>query len=154
MARLSPLFAGTFANSTRGTLVVARTAWLGVFCLLGLGPFIFVKVVTGASTSPVAADIVDAKPPPPVTAILQEDTLAKADRLPVFKQTDTRQASTVSLAAVAPADVVEQRTPNELPKIVGRHWHEGRSLVPKPTRRSASKKGDTTIASTVHANGR
>ncbi len=86
---------------------MARTAWLGVICLLGLGPFIFVKVVTGASAPPVAADMVDATPAA-VTGKLQEDTLAKADRLPIFQQTDITQAANVPVAAANPADVVSQ----------------------------------------------
>ena len=136
--------------------IVARTAWLGVFCLLGLGPVIFVKVVTGASAPPVTADMVDAAPPS-VAVNLKEDTLAKADRLPGFQRIDTKQTSTLPVAAAAPADVVLQPMPDQPPTIVGRHWHEGdpfQATKRKPGRRMTDKKRDTTIASSAHANGR
>jgi hypothetical protein len=129
-----------------------RTAWLAAFCLLGLGPFIFIKVGTGTSAATVAADIVDA---PPVTANSQVDTLAKADRLPTFQQTEAKKAATLSLATVAPADVVQPHTTDDPPKIAGRHWHEGDALPTtkrKSTRRPGGKKRDTAIASSAHAN--
>jgi hypothetical protein len=129
-----------------------RTAWLAAFCLLGLGPFIFIKVGTGTSAATVAADIVDA---PPVTANSQVDTLAKADRLPTFQQTEAKKAATLSLATVAPADVVQPHTTDDPPKIAGRHWHEGDALPTtkrKLTRRPGGKKRDTAIASGAHAN--
>ena len=131
-----------------------RTAWLAAFCLLGLGPFIFIKVGTGTSAATVAADIVDA-PPPPVTANSQEDTLAKADRLPTFQQTEGKKAATLSLATVAPANVIQPHTTDDPPKIAGRHWHEGDALPTtkrKLTRRPGGKKRDTAIASSAHAN--
>jgi hypothetical protein len=129
-----------------------RTAWLAAFCLLGLGPFIFIKVGTGTSAATVAADIVDA---PPVTANSQVDTLAKADRLPTFQQTEAKKAATLSLATVAPADVVQPHTTDDPPKIAGRHWHEGDALPTtkrKLTRRPGGKNRDTAIASSAHAN--
>ena len=129
-----------------------RTAWLAAFCLLGLGPFIFIKVGTGTSAATVAADIVDA---PPVTANSQVDTLAKADRLPTFQQTEAKKAATLSLATVAPADVVQPHATDDPPKIAGRHWHEGDALPTtkrKLTRRPGGKKRDTAIASSAHAN--
>jgi hypothetical protein len=129
-----------------------RTAWLAAFCLLGLGPFIFIKVGTGTSAATVAADIVDA---PPVMANSQVDTLAKADRLPTFQQTEAKKAATLSLATVAPADVVQPHTTDDPPKIAGRHWHEGDALPTtkrKLTRRPGGKKRDTAIASGAHAN--
>jgi len=127
---------------------MTRTAWLAAFCLLGLGPFIFIKVGTGTSAATVAADIVDA-PPPPVTANSQVDTLAKADRLPTFQQTETKKAATLTLAAVDAAETVRVAMPDDPPKIVGRHWHETTSLLAnnrKPTRLSDSKKRNTATA--------
>jgi hypothetical protein len=133
---------------------MTRTAWLAAFCLLGLGPFIFIKVGAGTSAATVAADIVDA-PPPPVTANSQGDTLAKADRLPTFQQSETKKAATLSLATVALADIVQPHTTENPSKIVGRHWHEGDALPAtkrKLTRRPAGKKRDSTIASSARAN--
>jgi hypothetical protein len=127
---------------------MTRTAWLAAFCLLGLGPFIFIKVGTGTSAATVAADIVDV-PPPPAKANAQEGSLSKADRLPVFRQTELKQAPTLSLAAVDPAKTVREAMPDEPPKIVGRHWHETTSLLAnnrKPTRLSDSKKRNTVTA--------
>jgi hypothetical protein len=135
---------------------VSRTAWFAAFCLLGLGPFIFAKVVTGTTAPPVAADIVDAARPP-VKASLQEDTLAKSDRLPTFQQTEAKQAAAAMLAAVVPADAVQPPTPDDPPKIVGRHWHEGDSVSAtkrKLARRPTGKKRDTTIASSARASER
>jgi hypothetical protein len=135
---------------------VARTAWLTVFCLLGVGPVILVKVVTGTSAPPVAADIVDAVRPP-VTANLQEDTLAKSDRLPVFPHSETKQAAVPSLSAVVPVNAVQPPIPDDPPKIVARHWHEGNSLPGmkrKLIRRTTGKRRDTTIASDTRATER
>jgi hypothetical protein len=139
-------------DSTLGTWIVARIAWLAVFCLLGLGSFAFVKVVTGTSAPTVAADIVDTALPP-VTANLQ-DSLAKADRLPVFHKTEPKQAD-LSLAAIAPADAEPHTLEDHPSKIVARHWHEGdgRSTINrKPRCRPVGR--DTTTASSAHANGR
>jgi hypothetical protein len=127
---------------------MTRTAWLAAFCLLGLGPFIFIKVGTGTSAATVAADIVDV-PPPPAKANAQEGSLSKADRLPVFRQTELKQAATLSLAAVDPAETVRVAMPNDQPKIVGRHWHETTSLLAnnrKPARLTDGKKRNTVTA--------
>jgi hypothetical protein len=132
---------------------VPRTAWIALFCLLGLGPFIFMKLGTGATAPQVAADVVDAATSP-ITANYQ-DTLAKADRLPTFQQTEENKAAALSVATVAPADLVQPPVSDNLPKIVGRHWHEGDALPSskrKLTRRPAGKKRDTTIASSAHVN--
>lgn len=129
-----------------------RTAWIALFCLLGLGPFVFIKLATGTSAPQVAADLADAALPP--AAANYHDTLAKADRLPTVQQTETRKAAALSLATVAPADVVQQPAPDNPPKIVGRHWHEGDAhpaAKRKLTRWSAGKKRDTTIAA-AHTN--
>jgi hypothetical protein len=125
---------------------MTRTAWLAAFCLLGLGPFIFIKVGTGTSAATVAADILDA---PPAKANAQEGALSKADRLPVFRQTELKQAATLSLAAVDPAETVRAAMPDEPPKIVGRHWHETTSPLinnRKPARLADSKKRNTATA--------
>jgi hypothetical protein len=153
IARLLPFFVGIFTDSTWGTCIVTRIAWLAVFCLLGLGPFAFVKVVTGSSAPTVAADIVDTASPP-VTANLQ-DSLAKADRLPVFHQPEPKQAGS-SLAAIAPTDAVQPPTLEDHPsKIVARHWHEGDTppAINRKSRRRAVGR-DTTIAFSAHANER
>jgi hypothetical protein len=148
IARLLPLFDVIVTVTTRGTWIMTRTAWLAAFCLLGLGPFIFIKVGTGTSAATVAADIVDA-PPPPARANAQEGTLGKADRLPVFRQTEIKQPATLSLAAVDPAETVRAAMPDDLPKIVGRHWHETTSPLAnnrKPARLPDSKKRNTATA--------
>jgi hypothetical protein len=127
---------------------MTRTAWLAAFCLLGLGPFIFIKVGTGTSVATVAADIVDA-PPPPAKANGQEGALSKADRLPVFRQTEIKRAATLTLAAVDPAETVRVAMPDDPPKIVGRHWHETTSPLAnnrKPARLPDSKKRNTATA--------
>jgi hypothetical protein len=128
---------------------VARTAWLTVFCLLGLGPFISAKVILSTSVPTVAADVVDAAPPP-AKANAQQDTPGKVDRLPTFQQ---KQAPTLSLAAVAPPETVRAPLP-DVPKFVGRHWHETTSVSANrtPTGRPGSKQRNTTAASS--ANGK
>lgn len=152
IARLLPLFVVSVTVTIRGTSIVRRTAWIVLFCLLGLGPFIFMKLVGGASAPRVTADVVDAAPSS-VTASYQ-DTLAKADRLPTFQQTESKAAA-LSVPTVAPADFVQPPASDNLPKIVGRHWHEGDALPSsrrKLTRRPAGKKRDTTMASSAHVN--
>jgi hypothetical protein len=135
---------------------VARTVWLAAFCLLGLGPFVLMKVVTGTSARPVAADIVGAARPS-VTASLPEDTLGKSDRLPEFHPTEVKQEEATVTPAVAPMEAVQPSVQDDPPKIVPRHWHEGdtiRGAKRKLTRRSTGKRSDTTIASNARANGR
>jgi hypothetical protein len=120
---------------------------------LGLGPFVLMKVVTGTSAPPIAANIADAAQAPAI-ATLPGDTLAKSDRLPVFRPTETKSAAVV--ATVDPTDAVQPPIPDIPPKIVPRHWHEGGALPAakrKLTRRSIGKKRDTTVASNVHVNG-
>lgn len=132
---------------------MARTAWLTAFSLLGLGPFVLMKVVTGTSAPPVAADLTGARPS--AMASSPEDSLAKSDRLPVFRPSETKPAA--ALAAAAPAEAVQPPIPDDSPNIVPRHWHEGSALPAakrKLTRRQISKKRDTTVASNAHANGR
>jgi hypothetical protein len=134
--------------------IVARTAWLAAFCLLGLGPFIVMKVVTGPSAPTVAADIADAALPPEA-ANFQSDTLAKADRLPTFLRPDSKQVAT-SPAEAGPPVVAQPALLNDPPKFVARHWHEGDAgpaVRPKLTRRTTGKKRHTAIASITHANG-
>lgn len=124
-----------------------RTAWIALFCLLGLGPFVFIKLATGTFAPQVAGDLAGAAPPP--AAANYQDTLAKADRLPTVQQTETRKVVALSLPTVAPADFVQPPAPDNPPKIVGRHWHEGDALPAtkrKLTRWPAGKKRDTTIA--------
>jgi hypothetical protein len=147
IARLLPLFVVSVTITIRGTGIVPRTAWIALFCLLGLGPFIIMKLAAGASAPQVAADVVDAAPSS-VTENYQ-DTLAKADRLPTFQQTEKRKAAALSVATVAPADFVQPPASDDPSKIVGRHWHEGDALPSseqKLTRRRAGKKRDTKIA--------
>jgi hypothetical protein len=145
---LLPLFVAIVAVTIRGDANCGATAWLTVFCLLGVGPFISVKVMTRAPAAMVAADITDAAPPSE-KANAQEGTLGKADRFPVFRQTEIKQAATSSLAAVDPAETVQAPMPDDRPKIVGRHWHETTSLLAnnrKPTRLSDSKKRNAVTA--------
>ena len=135
---------------------MARTVWLAAFCLLGLGPFVLIKVVTGTSAPPLTADVLDVARSN-VPAISPEDTLGKSDRLPVFHPTDATQEQATVTAAVAPVEAVQPLKQDNPPKIVPRHWHEGEAIPGakhKPARRSSSKKGDTTIASIARASGR
>jgi hypothetical protein len=129
---------------------VARTAWLIVFCLLGLGPFICVKVVMSTTMPMVAADAVDAALPPAKQSV-QQDTLGKVDRLPTFQQTESKQRPALSLAAVVPAETVQAPLPDS-PKFVGRHWHETSSLSAinrRPKSRPGIKQHDTTAVSSA-----
>jgi hypothetical protein len=130
--------------------IVARTVWLTAFCLLGLGPFVLMKVVTGTSAPPVLADIADAARPPAMASV-PADTLAKSDRLAVLHPTETKQTAIV---AVAPADAVQPSSLDNRPMIVPRHWHEASALPTakrKLTHRPSSKRPDMTIASNSRA---
>jgi hypothetical protein len=136
---------------------MARTAWLTVFCLLGLGPFVLVKAFSGTSTPSIAADVVDA---PLALQSSQGDTLAKADRLPVFRQPEAEQAAKLSMAAVAPAVALTppddvQAPVAEEPKIVARHWHAG-DPIPKGKRNSERRLSPkrNKVASSLQTNGR
>lgn len=126
---------------------MARTVWLTVFCLLGLGPFICAKVIMSTSMPTLAADVVDVAPPSAQTNV-QQDALGKIDRFQTFQQTELKQAPIVSAAAVATGTV---RPPlPDVSKSVGRHWHET-SLLPAvsrgPTSRLGIQRRDTTAAS-------
>ena len=153
IARLLPLFVVTGTVAIRGTWIVPSAAWLTVFCLLGLGPFISAKVITGMSVPTVAADVVDAAPPP-AKAYVRQDSLGQADRLLAFQPTEIKQVPTLSLAAIAPAESVQAPLRDDPPGIVGRHRHETNSLPAtdrKPTARPGSGIRDTMAASGVKA---
>jgi hypothetical protein len=150
----SPAYSRFLAARSRlnlGILILPRTAWLAVFCLLGICPFVLAKVL--GSAPPVAADIVDT---PPVTPNLPGDTLAKADRLPVFRPAEAKQSATLSPAEIAPVNTVQPTIPHDHPTIVARHWHEGDVLpvAKRKPNRASGRKQDTTIASSARANGR
>jgi hypothetical protein len=153
-ACLLPLSVAIFKGSFRGMLIVARTVWLIAFCLLGLGPFALMKVVTGTSAPPVAADMADTTRPS-VIAGSPEDILAKSDRLPVYHPNDAARAATV--AAVISTVATQAPASDDPPKIVPRHWHEGNALPAtkrKLSRRPPGKNRNTTVASNAHANSR
>jgi hypothetical protein len=85
---------------------------------------------------------------------LPEETLAKSDRLPVFRPTETKPA--VIVAAVASADAVHPLLLDDPPNIVPLHWHEGSPFPAakrKIARRSIGKKRGTAIASNARASG-
>ena len=153
IARLLPLFVVTVTVAIRGTWIMPRAAWLTVFCLLGLGPFISAKVITRMSVPTIAADVVDAAPPS-AKAYVRQDSLGQADRLLAFQPTEIKHVPTLSLAAIAPAESVQAPLRDDPPGIAGRHRHETNSLPVidrKPTDRPGSRKRDTMAASGVKA---
>jgi hypothetical protein len=107
--------------------MVARAIWLTMFCLLGIGPVVAMKLFSGAAP----AAIIDGAPPATIAAKreMQPDTLGKADRLPVFRSNSKVAPGNghlpTEIASSDPALVL----PAKAPKIVSRHWHEPNSIA-------------------------
>ena len=135
---------------------MARTVWLVAFCLLGVGPFALIKVISATSAPPIAADIVDAGKILEAAG-MPEELLAKSDRLPVFYPIEAKREQVNVTAAAAPPKTAQLPKQDDTPKIVPRHWHEGETVPGakhKLTRRLSGKGSNTTVASNGRANVR
>jgi hypothetical protein len=123
---------------------VVRTVWLALFCLLGLGIVVAVRSTSRISAAVVASAKIDNTSRPTAKPDTQQDTLGKADRLPVFDvNAEVKVANAPSpteAVSVEPAPAVPAATP----KIVSRHWHDPNSIAPTDRtsahRRAANKK--------------
>jgi hypothetical protein len=133
---------------------VARTVWLAAFCLLGVGPFALIKVITATSAPPIATDIVSAGKTSEAAGT-PEETLAKSDRLPILHPIEAKREQVTLTAAAAPPQTAQLPKQDDTPKIVPRHWHEGETIPGakhKLTRRLSGKGSNTTVASNRRAN--
>jgi hypothetical protein len=123
---------------------VVRTVWFALFCLLGLGTVVAVRSTSQISAAVVSSVNVANAPRPTAKPDTQQDTLGKADRLPLFDvDAEVKVANAPSpteAVSVAPAPAVPAATP----KIVSRHWHDRNSIAPTDRtsahRRAANKK--------------
>jgi hypothetical protein len=125
---------------------VVRTVWLALFCLLGLGIVVAVRLCSEISPAAVSAAMIDSALPVTTAAKpdAQQDTLGKADKLPVFhdgaevKAANTPPPTEVVSVGLAPTALAAS------PKIVGRHWHDPNSITAKDqtsaNRHAAGKK--------------
>jgi hypothetical protein len=93
---------------------MSRTMWIALFCLVGLGPAIAIKVVTRPASMAVEATPEQELAPAPNEA-------AKSDRLPL---SDIREEAAVSPSAPAEPSETLPAAPDETVKIPGRHWRD------------------------------
>jgi hypothetical protein len=123
---------------------VVRTVWFALFCLLGLGIVVAARSTSRISAAVVSSTKIDNTPRPTAKPDTQQDTLGKADRLPVFNvDAEVKVANAPSrteAVSLETAPAVLAATP----KIVSRHWHNPYSIAPTDRtsvhRRAANKK--------------
>jgi hypothetical protein len=116
------------------SVVMPRTFWLALICLLAVSVLFAVRTGIGARLIPVAtASLADAAT---ASAIDEEPPLAKADRLP-SRQFPAAPKKTVSTIETAPtlepekarptASVSGPRTENR--EVTSWHWHVGSKII-------------------------
>ena len=104
---------------------VVRAAWLTLFCLIGLGIVVVVRLSFGTSPAAVSAAMIHSAPSVATAAqAAQQDAFRKADRLPVF-HAEVAPGNGPEVASVAPAPPFSAAPP----KIVGRHWHDPNAIA-------------------------
>lgn len=123
---------------------MVRTAWLTLFCLLGVGMLAAIEISSNVSPVAVSAAIVESDHGPVPTADapdIQQDTLRKADKLPTFhvdlEDRGSNPPLPTEVISVEPVPIVRETAP----KIVGRHWHEP-NPVATPERRRADRQSN------------
>jgi hypothetical protein len=136
------LFSGYISGRTR---TVFRTVWFALFCLLGLGIVVAVRSTSRISAAVVASAKIDNTPRPTAKPDTQQDTLGKADRLPVFDvNAEVKVANAPSPTEAVSVGPPAPALPAATAKIVSRHWHDPNSIAPTDRtsahRRAANKK--------------
>jgi hypothetical protein len=96
---------------------MTRTMWIAVFCLVGLGPTIAIRVVTRPASLAVEA----AQDQRRTELALAPNEAAKADRLPLH---DIRAETEVMPAAQSEPSETPPTGPDETVRIPGRRWQD------------------------------
>jgi hypothetical protein len=95
---------------------MTRTMWIALFCLVGLGPAIAIKVVTRPASLAVEAEQDQGR-----TELALPNEAAKADRLPLH---DIRAETEIMPAAQPEPSETPPAGPDETVRIPGRHWQD------------------------------
>jgi hypothetical protein len=112
------------AAESVGVLMI-RTFWLAVICLVGLGVMVATRIETASLASADASRIATS-----AQAIEQNHALMKSDKLEVLKIEPSPVNTMVTPVATAPAkNMSESPEPNT--KIVSRHWHDPLAPISK-----------------------
>lgn len=128
-----------------------RTMWLALFCLGGISTVAVVRFVTSASVSVVTiGQNASASFEPTVVSNAQNETLTKADRLPVnlpLASPETTPGVPIEIVSANPSF-----PPAADDNIVSRHWHDSSAPVRSSNFASTHKvKNITTKSKTVSA---
>lgn len=124
---------GTFLS-----VVMPRTFWLALTCLLAVSVLFAVRSGFGTRLIPVAtASLADAG----ASAINEEPPLAKADRLPSRYFAATPSKTTASTIEIAPTPEPEKPSPTagvsgpktENHEVASWHWHVGSKITKRTT---------------------
>lgn len=118
---------------------MARTIWVALFCLGVISTIASVRFVSSALGYAVTgAAIPNAQVETNGIALnVENETLAKADRLPVNNELASFEPATVAPIKIDP--VVPSVLPPVTERIVSRHWREPNALV-RSSKPAASRK--------------
>src|ERR1035437_6008570 len=100
-----------------------RTVWLALICLISLGALAAIKVGTASLANAEAS-----RGETPAGTNVEQDTLAKSDKLEVSNIEPLPSKKMVMPVAIMPPQITSKPT-EPITKIVSRHWHD--PLVPK-----------------------
>jgi hypothetical protein len=126
---------------------MTRTMWIALFCLVGLGPAIAIKVVTRPASLAVEAAQDQSRQDQNRTELaLAPNEAAKADRLPLH---DIRTETEVMPAAQPEPSETPAARPDDTAKVPGRRWQDAnaRALASESLPRTGSG-ADTSDEST------
>jgi hypothetical protein len=112
-----------FAYRTMWGLVVTRTVWLAVLCLIGLGAMV---AINAGTPTPTPSPNVGASPEQTTIATgSSHDTLTEADKLEIAYVRVPVAVEPVMLVTKAPDETQPQPPgPTATSRIVSRHWHD------------------------------
>src|ERR1700730_12125235 len=98
---------------------MTRTMWIALFCLVGLGPAIAIKVVTRPASE--AAQDQSRQDQSRTELALAPNEAAKADRLPLH---DIGAETAVMPAGQPEPSEIAATGPDETVKVPGRRWRD------------------------------
>jgi hypothetical protein len=108
-------------------LVVIRTVWLVVLCLMGVGAMVAIRAGTPTAPSGVRASPEQTS----IGEIFSQDTLTKADRLEIAYVRDPVAPKPVMLVTKAPDGTPSQAAGSTATtNIASRHWHDPNAKKP------------------------
>jgi hypothetical protein len=128
---------------------MSRTVWLALFCLIGLGPAIAIKV----ATPPASLVVQPAQGQSKIEPALAPNQSAKSDRLEL---PDTRGETELTEPSTTTMPVATSSTsPETVKQVASRHWQDAnaRTSVASPRRHTKSKESKRS-AGKFHPNER